>query len=100
MPKVAILEYIHPSGINLLKKNSAFDFEIIEIISKEKMRKLKPDYLFVLIWSFRREVIKQEKEYIKKGGKLIFHLPMFHIVDKDNYRNYLKSDFKPFAYQI
>jgi len=32
MPKVAILEYIHPSGINLLKKNLAFDFEIIENI--------------------------------------------------------------------
>ena len=37
MPKVAILEYIHPSGINLLKKNSAFDFEIIEDISKENL---------------------------------------------------------------
>ena len=32
MPKVAIFEYIHPSGINLLKKNSTFDFEIIENI--------------------------------------------------------------------
>jgi len=72
----------------------------IKIISKEKMRKLKPDYLFVLIWSFRKEVIKQEEKYIKAGGKLIFHLPMFHIVDKENYKNYLKSDFKPFAYQI
>ena len=45
------------------------------------MRKLKPDYLFVLIWSFRKEVIKQEEKYIKNGGKLIFHLPKFHIID-------------------
>ena len=72
----------------------------IKIISKEKMRKLKPDYLLVLIWSFRSEVIKQEKEYILNGGKLIFHLPVFHIVDKDNYKAYLKTDFKSFAYQI
>ena len=72
----------------------------IKIISKEKMRKLKPDYLFVLIWSFRKEVIKQEEKYIKNGGKLIFHLPMFHIVDKDNYKDYLKSDFKSFAFQF
>ena len=72
----------------------------IKIISKEMMRKLKPDYLFVLIWSFRSEVIKQEEKYLKNGGKLIFHLPMFHIVDKENYKSYLKADFKSFAYQV
>ena len=43
------------------------------------MRKMKPKYLFVLIWSFRSEVIKQEQDFIKDGGTLIFHLPMFHI---------------------
>jgi NDP-4-keto-2,6-dideoxyhexose 3-C-methyltransferase len=72
----------------------------IKIISKEKMRKLKPDYLFVLIWPLRSEVIKQEKKYIKNGGKLVFHLPMFHVIDKDNYKFYLNKDFKSFAYQV
>jgi len=70
----------------------------IRIISKEEMRKIKPKYLFVLIWSFRKEVIKQEIKYIKKGGKLVFHLPIFHIVDKNNYKEYLKDDFKTFSY--
>ena len=72
----------------------------IKIISKETMRKLKPDYLFVLIWSFRSEVIKQEEKYIKNGGKLIFHLPMFHIIDKENYKSYLNKDFKSFTYKV
>ena len=49
---------------------------------------------------FTEAVIKQEEQYIKRGGKLIFHLPMFHIIDKNNYKNYLKEDFKSFAYQI
>ena len=40
----------------------------IKIISKEKMRKLKPKYLFVLIWSFRTEVIKQEMNLFLKVG--------------------------------
>ena len=35
-------------------------------ISKEEMRKKHPDYLLVLIWSFRK-VIKQEVRYLKKG---------------------------------
>lgn len=70
----------------------------IKIISKEEMRRRKPKYLLVLIWSFRSEVIKQELDFIKKGGKLIFHLPMLHIIDKKNYRDFLKKDFKQFSY--
>ena len=44
---------------------------ILKIISKkrnEKKKKKNPKYLLVLIWSFRSEVIKQELNYIKKGG--------------------------------
>jgi len=70
----------------------------IKIISKDEMRQKKPKYLLILIWSFRSEVIKQEEEFIKDGGMLIFHLPMFHIVDKDNYKQFLDSDFKSFSY--
>jgi hypothetical protein len=61
----------------------------IKIISKKYINKNKPDYLLVLIWSFRDEVIKQEKQYLLNGGKLIFHLPVLHIVDKNNYRNFI-----------
>ena len=64
------------------------------------MRKMKVDYLFVLIWSFRSEVIKQEKQFIKSGGKLIVPLPVFHIVDKENYRQFLKEDLKTFAFNL
>jgi len=62
------------------------------------MRKLKPKYLLVLIWSFRKEVIKQEELFIKSGGKLIFPLPVFHVVDRENYLQYLKEDFKVFSF--
>ena len=70
----------------------------IKIISKKMMRTLKPDYLLVLIWPFRKEIIKQEINFIKKGGKLIFHLPKFHIVNKNNYKFYLNSNFKKLSY--
>ena len=64
------------------------------------MRKLKPEYLFVLIWSFRSEVIKEEIQYIKKGGKLIFHLPKFHIVNKQNYKKYLNKKINSESYDF
>ena len=71
----------------------------IKIISKKKMRNIKPDYLLVLVWSFKTEVIKQELNYIKKGGKLIFHLPFLHIVDKENYHQHLNENFEAFSYK-
>ena len=71
----------------------------IKIISKERMRKLQPDYLFVLIWSFRREIINQEYNYLKHGGKLVFLLPRFHIVNFRNYKKYLNSNFEKMSYQ-
>ena len=72
----------------------------IKIISKKEMRKSNPKYLLVLIWSFRSEVIKQEINYLKKGGKLVFHLPILHIIDKSNYKKYLKSNFDSMSYSI
>ena len=77
------------------KKHSRFTpGSNLKIISKEEMRKKHPDYLLVLIWSFRKEVIKQEVRYLKKGGVLVFHLPRFHLITKSNYKKYLKKDFK------
>lgn len=64
---------------------------LIEIISKEKMREINPKFLIVFIWSFRKEVIKQEKFFLENGGRLVFPLPMFHIVDKHNYKFFLKK---------
>ena len=39
------------------------------------MRELNPKFLLVLIYSFRSEIIKQEFNYLKNGGNLVFHLP-------------------------
>ena len=70
----------------------------IKIISKNEMRKKNPDFLIVLIWSFRKEVIKQELKYIKSGGKLIFLLPRFHLINKSNYKHYLNQSFQKLSY--
>ena len=63
------------------------------------MRTLKPKFLFVLIWSFRSEIIKNELDYIKNGGTLVFHLPKFHLINQLNYRKYLNKRFKHLSYK-
>ena len=52
----------------------------IEIIDEETMRKDPPDYLIVLPWHFKDEIIEREKEYLDKGGQLIFYFPTFEII--------------------
>ena len=91
------IEYI--CDANIKKYNHYTPGTNIKIISKEKMRTLNPKYLLVLIWSFRSEIIKQELNYLKKGGNLIFHLPKFHIVNKSNYKKYVNKDFKELSYK-
>lgn len=72
----------------------------IPIVSQEEMRREKPDFLFVLIWHLRREVILDERAYLEKGGKLVFHLPRLHIVDKDNWQRYLDRPFADLGYSL
>jgi len=52
----------------------------IPIIMEETMRNDPPDYLLVLPWHFKNEIILREKDYLKKGGKIIFPLPKFEII--------------------
>jgi len=53
---------------------------LIPIVSIEQYRRDKPDYLLVLPWHFHKEIQKQEKDFLRAGGKLIFPLPEFKIV--------------------
>lgn len=54
----------------------------IELISEESAREMNPTAMLVLIWFFKEELIKREREYLEKGGKLLFPMPYPHIVTK------------------
>lgn len=53
----------------------------IPIISEEKGKNMNPDYLLVLPWHFKQEIILREKNYLNNGGKLIFPLPKLEIIE-------------------
>ncbi len=53
---------------------------LIPIISPEKMRKVNPDYILVMVWHFFDEIKDQEKTYFEKGGKFIVPLPEFKVI--------------------
>ncbi|OGM10770.1 methyltransferase [Candidatus Woesebacteria bacterium RBG_16_36_11] len=52
----------------------------IPIIDEKKAHELKPDYFLVLPWHFKNNIIAKEKNFLKKGGHLIFPLPKIEII--------------------
>ncbi|MGI9086291.1 MAG: class I SAM-dependent methyltransferase [Chthoniobacterales bacterium] len=52
----------------------------IPIVSDSEARASHPDYLLVLQWHEREEVIRREAEFLALGGKLIFPLPTVEVV--------------------
>ena len=55
----------------------------IELVSEERARELDPSCMLVLIWFFKDEIIKREKQYLEQGGKLLFPMPYCHLVTRD-----------------
>lgn len=66
--------------VNKFKFNKYTPGSKIKIISEEKLKKKKIDYLLVLPWHFKDNIIKKESKYLKQGGRLIFPLPDIEIV--------------------
>jgi len=54
----------------------------IQIMSIEKYRKQKPDYLLVLPYHFLDEIREQEKEFLKNGGRMIVAIPDFRVISE------------------
>lgn len=77
LDKTLISKAIERNPEKFGKKIASVD---IPIVSEEEGRKEKPDYMLVLPYFFRDEIIKREEEYLKGGGHLIFPMPTFEIV--------------------
>jgi C-methyltransferase-like protein/putative zinc binding protein/methyltransferase family protein len=52
----------------------------IPIVSEEEARALAPDFLLVLPWHFKSGIVEREREFLEKGGKMIFPFPEIEIV--------------------
>lgn len=49
------------------------------IVSEDQGFGLRPDYLLVLPWHFKEEIIKKHKDWLSNGGTFIFPLPVPHL---------------------
>lgn len=53
---------------------------LIPIISEAESRAMKPDYYLVLPWHFKEGILRREKEFLNRGGRMIFPFPEIEIV--------------------
>lgn len=53
----------------------------IPILSPEALVERKPDYAVLLVWNFAEEVIRQQADYLSRGGKFVIPLPSLRVVD-------------------
>lgn len=54
----------------------------IPIFSDSKIYKEKPDYALILAWNFAKEVINNNKLFLKNNGKFVIPLPKLKIIKK------------------
>lgn len=52
----------------------------IPVVSPERILTEQPDYLIILAWNFGEEIMAQQEEYRRRGGKFILPIPHNEIV--------------------
>ncbi len=52
----------------------------IPVLPVETLLERQPDYVLILAWNFQEEIVRQQAEYAKRGGKFLVPIPMPHFV--------------------
>ena len=68
-----IIDYVTDTTSN--KKGKYTPGTHIKIISPEHGMNNTVDYAFLGAWNFKKEIFKKEKNFLKRGGKFITHVP-------------------------
>ena len=75
-----LIDYVTDTTLN--KQGKFTPGTHIKIISPEEGMNNTVDYAFLGAWNFKKEIFKKEKNFLKRGGKFITHVPKVMIIPK------------------
>ena len=52
----------------------------VPIADPEKLKSDKPYYVMILPWNFRDEIVRQQQDFLKSGGKFIVPIPNLEVL--------------------
>jgi len=55
----------------------------VPIAEPSKLMEDRPDYVMILPWNFRDEIVEQQAEYLRAGGRFIVPIPRLEIVSAE-----------------
>ena len=53
----------------------------VPVVSPERLLADAPDYVLLLAWNFADEIISQQSQYHRQGGRFIVPLPEMRIIE-------------------
>lgn len=63
------------------KQNKFYPGVHIPVLSRDKMDEVNPDYLILLPWNFKKELMEKTAEFNKNGGKYLIPIPKLEIIE-------------------
>ena len=52
------------------------------IADPERLKSDRPDYVMILPWNFRDEIIRQQQDFLRAGGRFVVPIPDLSIVSE------------------